>query len=230
MLGPIFIIFIVLDSKICTIIFLFMILKHLKCFYISNHQFKGRTLLLIAHPDDESMFFAPFVLSARPIVLCLSIGDYYNKGSIRETEMRALCKNYNIPLILSNYFIDNETWDIKSIINVLKNWHTAIKFDRIVTFDSKGVSGHKNHISCYYAAKKFGSEFKLPIFCLKSKNIICKYTCDLGYKTDASFIIPISQVHVPICMMSYHVSQMVWFRYFYILFSNYMIYNDFKRE
>ena len=43
----------------------------------------GRVLLIIAHPDDECMFFAPTVLSlgksvrAELFLLCLSEGEWY---------------------------------------------------------------------------------------------------------------------------------------------------------
>ena len=71
------------------------------------------TLLVIAHPDDESMFFAPTILQCtsikghRLVLLCLSIGgivvslfghcsvctigDYYGKGEERKEELLAAC-------------------------------------------------------------------------------------------------------------------------------------------
>ncbi|ORD94657.1 hypothetical protein ECANGB1_223 [Enterospora canceri] len=30
------------------------------------------SVLLIAHPDDESMFFTPFLSHHKPVILCLS--------------------------------------------------------------------------------------------------------------------------------------------------------------
>lgn len=45
-----------------------------------NLQEKKATLLIIAHPDDESMFFAPTILQLRRYghqvsLLCLSVGE-----------------------------------------------------------------------------------------------------------------------------------------------------------
>jgi N-acetylglucosaminylphosphatidylinositol deacetylase len=52
----------------------------------------ARILLVTAHPDDESFFFAPTLLSLLtrpPLVfsLCLSIGDADGLGAIRKDEL-----------------------------------------------------------------------------------------------------------------------------------------------
>ena len=54
-----------------------------------------RVCLLIAHPDDEAMFFAPSVLAlTRPAsgnrlrILCLSTGDADGLGDTRRRELR----------------------------------------------------------------------------------------------------------------------------------------------
>jgi len=55
--------------------------------------------LLIAHPDDEAMFFAPTLLALTSpslnntvSVLCLSTGNAENLGPIREKELAASCE------------------------------------------------------------------------------------------------------------------------------------------
>ncbi len=54
-----------------------------------------RICLLIAHPDDEAMFFGPAVqwltrpeLGNQLLILCLSSGDAAGLGHIRKTELR----------------------------------------------------------------------------------------------------------------------------------------------
>lgn len=54
-----------------------------------------RICLLIAHPDDEAMFFAPTLLAlTRPDtgnhvkILCLSTGDQDGLGHVRRTELK----------------------------------------------------------------------------------------------------------------------------------------------
>ncbi|XP_048222684.1 N-acetylglucosaminyl-phosphatidylinositol de-N-acetylase isoform X4 [Perognathus longimembris pacificus] len=63
---------------------------------------ESRALLVIAHPDDEAMFFAPTVigltrLKHRVSLLCFSAGNYYNQGEIRKKELLQSCDVLGIP-------------------------------------------------------------------------------------------------------------------------------------
>lgn len=59
-----------------------------------------RITLLIAHPDDEAMFFSPTLLSLAPhndiSVLCLSSGDADGLGAIRKGELVESCRRLGI--------------------------------------------------------------------------------------------------------------------------------------
>lgn len=52
-------------------------------------------LLITAHPDDEAMFFAPFVRQlskwAKLHVLCFSNGNFYGHGTLRAQELIQSC-------------------------------------------------------------------------------------------------------------------------------------------
>ncbi len=54
-------------------------------------------LLVIAHPDDESMFFVPTILLQSNIsILCLSNGDYDGLGIVRESELQRASEHFGI--------------------------------------------------------------------------------------------------------------------------------------
>lgn len=58
----------------------------------SQHKIEGQNILLvIAHPDDEAMFFAPTITNLRNknqlYLLCLSNGNFMGLGKQREKEL-----------------------------------------------------------------------------------------------------------------------------------------------
>lgn len=188
-------------------------------FYSTNYTMKS-SLLLIAHPDDESMFFSPFLYFNKPYILCLSSGDFDGKGEIRKKELLNLCDCRGLDHKIMNYS-DNFDWDANQICFDLILICLKHKIKNIVTFDSFGVSGHKNHISCYKAAKKFEKLDRSKLFrfkYLKSVGIIEKYLCFVRKPT---YSIPIYSIF-GFENMLFHQSQLVWFRYIYVLISSYM--------
>ncbi|MCJ1401613.1 N-acetylglucosaminyl-phosphatidylinositol de-N-acetylase [Xylographa trunciseda] len=93
-----------------------------------------RICLLIAHPDDEAMFFAPTVLAlADPQlgnhvkILCLSSGDADGLGPTRKTELArsavllGLRHESDVLVIEDPAFPDSmtSTWDAAKLANVL---------------------------------------------------------------------------------------------------------------
>jgi N-acetylglucosaminylphosphatidylinositol deacetylase len=65
--------------------------------HAENARTKTNVLLLVAHPDDESMFFGPTLLSLSKLggysirVICLSTGNADGFGARRKLEMVAAC-------------------------------------------------------------------------------------------------------------------------------------------
>ncbi|KAI1393193.1 LmbE-like protein [Hypoxylon trugodes] len=143
--------------------------------------------LLIAHPDDEAMFFAPSVLAlTRPEsgnqlkILCLSSGNADGLGETRKKELAksgvllGLRSENDVLVYESPDFPDSmtTTWDASKISTVLTsafaphlssqkptNDSTAptATIDVLITFDATGVSSHPNHISLYHGARRFVS-------------------------------------------------------------------------
>ncbi|XP_068126458.1 N-acetylglucosaminyl-phosphatidylinositol de-N-acetylase isoform X2 [Hyperolius riggenbachi] len=166
-----------------------------------RHELAGRAvgllrgvrapLLLIAHPDDECMFFAPTILGLlqeqRPLsVLCCSTGNYYNQGEIRKREFFQSCAALGIPpskvaIIDHRDLPDNPgvQWDQQLLSDLLLNHIKENHIDLVITFDAGGVSGHSNHISLYNAVRYLHHSKQFPEGCsvllLESVNIFRKY-------------------------------------------------------
>ncbi|KAF2790001.1 phosphatidylinositol glycan class L [Melanomma pulvis-pyrius CBS 109.77] len=141
-----------------------------------------RIVLLIAHPDDEAMFFAPTLLAlTRPglgnhvKILCLSSGNADGLGPIRKKELvksglqLGVRSEDDILIVEDSNFPDSMTvtWHPRLISNLLTSAFAPkmgtvspkeapqATVDAIITFDANGVSAHPNHISLYAGAHAF---------------------------------------------------------------------------
>lgn len=79
-------------------------------------------LFVIAHPDDEAMFFTPTIneLVRYNILhlLCLSNGGYYGLGKVRERELKLSMKRYGFndyELINSKKLKDGHKWEPQEV-------------------------------------------------------------------------------------------------------------------
>jgi LmbE family N-acetylglucosaminyl deacetylase len=124
------------------------------------------SIIVIAHPDDESMFFLPTIQSLKQggglvWLLCLTNGDYDGLGKIRAKELLEVGKLLGIgkTIILDNPLLQDhpsQKWDkvvVASAIRTALQHHYALlplsmgPYEFVLyTFDAKGVSGHRNHI------------------------------------------------------------------------------------
>ncbi|CAN3373390.1 hypothetical protein DIURU_000320 [Diutina rugosa] len=228
----------------------------------SNVLHDAKVVYVIAHPDDEVMFFSPSVLElAKPqhhnhlSIVCFSDGDADGLGAIRRQELERSAKMLGVDDVAILDFVDgmNVTWDADAVADALKPF--VSRDSVIITFDDHGVSGHPNHISLYHGAVKLVKRTKNTLFKLKSLNFIDKYSFTLitsvelfvNYVTrlvhqvfgininisfypsssgEMRFYSDINAVAAAYGAMMYgHYSQMVWFRYGWLLFSRYLTYN-----
>ncbi|KAE8622049.1 hypothetical protein XENTR_v10005076 [Xenopus tropicalis] len=217
----------------------------------SNRLLGVRTpLLLIAHPDDECMFFAPTVLgllrNELPVsVLCCSTGNYYNQGEIRKNELIRSCAALGIPpsnvtLIDHRDLPDDPKvqWDPHLLSSLILRHIHEKKVDLVITFDEGGVSGHANHVSLYKAIRSLHCAQKLPEGCsvllLESVNLFRKYLSVLDLPLswlcprDVLYVLPEKQYQQAKEAMTCHQSQLLWFRHLYLLFSRYMVINSLR--
>jgi N-acetylglucosaminylphosphatidylinositol deacetylase len=129
--------------------------------------------------------------------------------------------------------------------------------DALITFDAHGISSHPNHRALYSASKVFlqsmmrrhsGWEAPTKLYALTTTNILRKYmgvfdavasVLDVMFsrKEEGEHPTPLFFMSTPHgwatgmnAMTSGHKSQMVWFRWGYVVASRYMVINYLKRE
>jgi len=234
-------------------IFLCTIFVFCMCFYLLTAYIKPyrhmkelrtarRVLFVTAHPDDEVMFFGPTILgllatAAEVFLLCLSPGDHYGLGKVRKTELYKSCsvlgvKEQNIVLVRHTKLKDDPgvRWREELVSDIVMRHVTAHAVDTVVTFDRYGVSGHKNHISLYYALACLAMESKVGVFCLSTVNLLRKYSSVVDVPMSfllctKVYVASVNDWLVLLSAMSCHESQYTWFRRLYMIFSRYTLIN-----
>ncbi|XP_058454442.1 N-acetylglucosaminyl-phosphatidylinositol de-N-acetylase [Malaya genurostris] len=209
----------------------------------------NRAVLVTAHPDDECMFFGPTILelrrqNCRIFLLCLSEGNYGQKGEQRRQELWDACdslgiKAEDITLLNATHLRDDPAleWKTVTIANQVLKHLESLDADLLITFDKDGISGHPNHSAIYYATASLCLSGLIPPKCrvltLESINLCRKYISVL----DLPITLLLSTHWVVLSWksrravqnaMRLHRSQLVWFRKLYIKFSRYMVINSLR--
>jgi len=205
-----------------------------------------RCLLLIAHPDDECMFFAPTVVrlirrNCKVSVLCVTTGNADGLGHLRKKELRLSCERLGVsPSRVSwmdiNGLADGQVkWETERLSRIVLQHIERLDTEVVVTFDNRGVSNHPNHISCFSAVQFLYSNGWMPpdvqVFILESVSLLRKYSgvLDLVATYFTSNFVFVSAPWLTWRAMREHQTQMAWFRYLYLLFSRYTCINSLKR-
>ncbi|CAJ0578384.1 unnamed protein product, partial [Mesorhabditis spiculigera] len=216
--------------------------------YLPLENTPTNILFVTAHPDDETMFFAPTITSLakqghRLFLLCVSNGGFYGQGQTRVREIKNAVEYLGInqsDLTVLDYdsFKDGHAWDHLELREIILRHVKILRADVVITFDEAGVSGHTNHISIFEALQELYTRSELPtntqVFCLDTVNVLRKYS----WAWDA----PLSLLRSPyrffatprtffaaLAAMRQHKSQLLWFRYLYVAFSRYMVINTYRR-
>uniref|UniRef100_A0A1J3KAB3 N-acetylglucosaminylphosphatidylinositol deacetylase n=1 Tax=Noccaea caerulescens TaxID=107243 RepID=A0A1J3KAB3_NOCCA len=213
---------------------------------------KKNVMFVIAHPDDESMFFSPTInyLSSNGYnlhVLCLSTGNAHGMGSIRNDELHRACAVLKVPLkqlkILDHPNLQDgfgQVWGHDLLTNIIEEEVTNHNIHMIITFDNYGVSGHCNHRDVHRGVLKFlqtNSGRNIKAWELASLNIFRKYLGPvdiwlsiLSNKGDPNRAIIVNEhPRKSFEAMAQHLSQWVWFRKLFVSFSSYTYANTLQR-
>ena len=100
-------------------------------------------LMIVAHPDDESLFGGATLLEGGWKVVCITNGD----NSVRREEFEKVMSVTNSDFEIWSYY---DKYEIPLDESTLKNdIHNLIKiqsWDKIVTHNQEGEYGHPHHI------------------------------------------------------------------------------------
>lgn len=216
---------------------------------------RSEAVFVFAHPDDEAMFFTPTLraLAAHSVAfhfLCFTKGNYAGLGETRAREMHQSGAVYgasSVTVVDDRRCHDGPAkWDLAFVTAYLQSYlaerpHITLVF----TFDAGGVSGHTNHIDTFSAVKRLATASPFPrvsYFQLRTSPLVLKYsaTAELlwwaallamtGSPRSAvdtlRFVVPRDELPFSLRGMKAHASQLVWFRYLFVVFSQYGFINE----
>jgi N-acetylglucosaminylphosphatidylinositol deacetylase len=166
---------------------IFLAIKQSK-FLLKSQFVHRRIAFVVAHPDDEVMFFGNAINSLKSsnecFVLCLSTGNANGLGSIREKELLTSLSilgiaSTNVKIVDDIALQDgmHQSWDEEIAANYVSEFVLAHNVEVILTFDDCGVSGHINHVAVSKAVAHFVAtqQYNVVAFGLESLSLFRKY-------------------------------------------------------
>ncbi|KAL0652899.1 hypothetical protein Bca4012_095590 [Brassica carinata] len=140
---------------------------------------KINVLFVIAHPDDESIFFSPTInyLTANAYnihILCLSTDELHQACAVLRVPLQQL-KIVDHPNLQDGF---GQVWSHDLLTEIISEEVISHDIHTIMTFDSYGVSGHCNHRDVHRGVVKFlqtNSERNIKAWQLVSLNTFRKY-------------------------------------------------------
>uniref|UniRef100_A0A7S0AKN3 N-acetylglucosaminylphosphatidylinositol deacetylase n=1 Tax=Pyrodinium bahamense TaxID=73915 RepID=A0A7S0AKN3_9DINO len=213
--------------------------------------------LVIAHPDDEAMFFWPALLELRragvPLsILCLSTGNADGLGAVRTAEMERSCARLqvtgkNLRILDVEELQDGfRAWPEDVVARHVQKFVEDCGASLILTFDDHGVSGHPNHVSTSLGVRRAhdtlcnaGGTASCKVLMLESVGLARKYIGPLSLWLDSAPSandgrpgVVCSGCGPATCLLALavHWSQLVWYRVLFTLFSRYAYVNSFVQH
>ncbi|XP_044511376.1 N-acetylglucosaminyl-phosphatidylinositol de-N-acetylase-like isoform X5 [Mangifera indica] len=195
---------------------------------------KRNVLLVIAHPDDESMFFSPTInyMTSRAhnvFILCMSTGNADGMGNIRKDELYRACAVFKVPpehvkILDQDGF--GKVWNHNLLAKIVEEEVITHAIDLVRSFvnnflteTSRGNTEAWELISTNIFRKYSGPlDIWLSILSSAMHYPRGKFQCLLNEHPGKSFL-----------AMSEHRSQWVWFRKLFVSFSSYSYVNTLRR-
>ncbi|VFQ94413.1 unnamed protein product [Cuscuta campestris] len=215
---------------------------------------KRNVLLVIAHPDDESMFFTPTInhlisKGHNLHILCISTGNADGMGDARKQELYLAAATLKVSphqvKVLDHPDLQDgfgKVWNSDLLAKIMKEEADNNSIDVVISFDSYGVSGHCNHCDVHRGVRKLlqdASYKNVEAWELVSSNIFRKYIGPIDAWLSLLYVKlhPNGKVHFLInghprrsfAAMAQHLSQWVWFRKLFVSFSSYTYVNSLKK-
>lgn len=140
---------------------------------------KTHAVVIVAHPDDEAIFFGGLLLSKKHqwTVVCVTDGNADGKGKSRQKHFEKSCRLFGVKNILCLGFKDtfkkrlNQS-ELQEAFELLGN------FDAVFTHGPLGEYGHPHHQDISFAAHKTWN--KLATVYSVSQNVFPDLTVSLS--------------------------------------------------
>jgi N-acetylglucosaminylphosphatidylinositol deacetylase len=209
-----------------------------------------RVLLVISHPDDESMFFGPTIQAlrragARTHILCLSNGDADGLGAVREKELESARKVLGVDssdVVNDSKLKDGfkEVWPEETVAAYVEASVRRLDANVVLTFDERGVSGHPNHVAAYRGVRRWAADVRKTsaspspeAWALVTVNPLRKFLTfgDVfaSFALESHVLVAATSAIEVRRAMSLHRSQWVWYRKLFVVFSRYAYVNSLRR-
>lgn len=197
-------------------------------------------LVLTAHPDDECMFFGPIIQSlvqhhVTVSALCLSEGNADGLGSVRAHELTRSYGVLGVPPDRVTCLDDaalqdgmDVSWSAAYIQRLLAQYVHDHAVDVVITFDERGVSLHPNHRALYHGARLWAEAHPQRLWTLDTLTWRTKFAGPVSAVlqrwsgSDWVVLAPWRAYATSLAAMWQHRTQLVWFRYLYVVCSSYM--------